>query len=157
MDPGPWLDTRTGWRDDTEGWAAYERHLVETGKDKTKWGSEGLIGLSRGWAIGTDAWRKALAAEYAENALSAGLDRKEARDLREAAWQVSFGSAMKKAGKSSSDLETKPLKTAWKIEIAERVRHESGASLIWLAHQLKIGQPSSLRCYLSNSRAAIPK
>ncbi|MEZ5277862.1 MAG: transposase [Opitutaceae bacterium] len=157
MDPDPWLKTRAEWRDDTEGWAAYERHLVETAKDKARWDSEGLTGLSRGWAIGTDAWRKALAAEYTEVALSSGLERKEARDLREAAWRVSFDSAMKKAGRSSADLETKPLKTAWKIDIAENVRRESGASLIWLAKQLKIGQPSTLRCYLSNSRAAIQR
>ncbi len=150
-----WLKARGGWQDDPEGWTAYERHLIATGRDEARWEQDGLVGLSRGWAVGTDAWRKKLAAEYAEKALSPGLERKEARELREASWQQSLETALAEVGKSPADLETKPLRTAWKIELAERVRNESGASVVWLARQLKIGQASTLRCYLSRSRNRI--
>jgi hypothetical protein len=88
-------------------------------------------------------------------ALSPGLERKEARELREASWQKGFELALAEAGKSPADLETKPLRTTWKVELAERVRNKSGASVVWLARQLKIGQPSTLRCYLSKSRNQI--
>lgn len=147
-----WLGARGGWSDEPEGWIAYERHLIAIGQDEARWEQDGLIGLSQGWAIGTDAWRKELAAEYAEMAISPGLERGQVRDLREAAWEKSFDSGMVKAGKSSADLETKPLRKEWKIELAERVRAETGASVAWLAQRLKIGQPGTLRCYLSRSR-----
>ena len=155
MSPDAWLKARGGWQDEPEDWIAYERHLIAIGLDEARWKRDGLIGLSKGWAIGTDAWRRALAAEYAEMALSPGLERAEVRDLREATLQRSFDSAMAREGRSSADLETKPLSKAWKVELAERVRNESGASMAWLAHQLKIGQPGTLRCYLSRRRTGI--
>ena len=152
---GEWLEARGGWQDDAEGWTAYERHLIAIGQDEARWEEDGLVGLSAGWAIGTDAWRRALAAEFAEKALAPGLDRTEARELREATWQRCLDAALEKAGKSTADLETKPLRTAWKIELAEQVRRETGASVVWLSRQLKVGQPSTLRGYLSNSRNRI--
>lgn len=155
MSSAGWLEAHGDRQDDSEGWADYERHLTTIGQDEARWEKEGLTGLSAGWAIGTDAWRKALAEEFAEKALTQGLDRTEARELREAAWQQSLDAAMANVGKSSKDLDTKPLKTAWKIELAEHVRGETGASVVWLARKLKIGQPSTLRGYLSNSRNQI--
>lgn len=152
MNAGAWLEARGGWQDNPDGWAAYERHLIAIGRDETRWEEDGLVGLSSGWAIGTDAWRRALAKDYSEMALNPGLDRAEARELREAAWQRSLDAAMTDLGKSSADLVTKPLKTDWKIELSKRVRGESGASVVWLADRLKVGQSSTLRCYLSGSK-----
>lgn len=147
-----WLKARGGWQDDTEGWAAYEKHLIAMGQDEASWEQEGLKGLSRGWAIGTDAWRKAMAEEYAQMALTRGLDRAEARELREASWQKCLDAALKADGRSAADLATKPLRTAWKLDLAQRMRGETGASVVWLARTLQIGQPSTLRGYLSNAR-----
>jgi REP element-mobilizing transposase RayT len=149
MSSQAWLEARGGWQDDPGGWTAYESYLIAVGHDEARWEPDGLSGLSQGWAIGTDAWRKALAAEFSQMALSGGLGRTEARDLREAAWQKSFDSAMAEIGKSYAELETKPLRKKWKVELAERVRAETGASVSWLAQRLKIGQPGTLRCYLS--------
>jgi hypothetical protein len=44
----------------------------------------------------------------------------------------------RKGGRPLPDLETKPLKTEWKVELAEQVRVETGASVSWLAQRLKI-------------------
>jgi hypothetical protein len=155
MRSADWLGARGGWRDDPEGWTAYEQYLIAIGQDEARWDRDGLTGLSKGWAIGTEAWRKALAQAPAQETLAHGPDRKDARKLRETAWQESLNTALAEAGRSSKDLETKPKKTAWKIALAERIRGESGASVIWLARHLKIGQPSSLRGYLSISRNRI--
>lgn len=155
MRAADWLQARGGWQDDTEGWAAYEQHLIRIGQDEARWEQDGLKGISRGWAIGTDSWRKAIAEEYAQKALARGLDRTEARELREATWQKSLNAALKETGKSLKDLKTKPKKMAWKIELAERVRADTGASVVWLARMLQIGQPSTLRGYLSTSRNRI--
>lgn len=155
MSSADWLAAKGGWQDDAKGWAAYERHLIAIGQDESRWEKDGLVGLSAGWAIGTNAWRKTLAEEYAQKASAPGLERAEAKELREAAWQQSLEAALASVGKSPDDLETKPFRTAWKVDLAKQVRMDSGASVVWLARQLKIGQPSSLRCYLSNSRSQI--
>ncbi len=144
-----WLGAIGGWPDDPDGWTGYERHLIAIGQDEDRWEKDGLIGLSQGWAIGTNAWRKALAEEYSKLALNPGLDREEVKELREAVWQKSLDAALSDSGKSLADLVTKPLKKTWKIELAQRVRCECGASVVWLADRLKVGQPSTLRCYLS--------
>jgi hypothetical protein len=64
------------------------------------------VGLCRGWAIGTQGWIKALAKEYAELSLTAGLAREERVGLREARWANSLDANLMRLDKTMSDLKT---------------------------------------------------
>ena len=152
MDAGAWLGLRTGGSDADDPLECYEKALVELAQDEPRWAREGLTGLSRGWAIGSDSWRTALVAD--RPGYRGDSDQPVATEDREAVWQLGFERALAASGRSLPDLETKPLKTEWKVELAGQVRAETGASVSWLAQRLKIGGSGTLRSYLSRSAQA---
>jgi len=147
-----WLRARGGWTDEPEGLRAYASYLCELAQDEASWEREGLTGLSQGWAIGTQAWRQTLAKEHARQALITGLPREERTELRRASWTKSLEENLTRQGKTRVNLATKPRKQCWKVVLAEQIRQESGASIAWLAEQLHLGGPATLRGYLHQSR-----
>ena len=153
-----------GWIDDA-GWRAagrhgtepeqrqpYEDYLIELGRDEARWGERGLVALSKGWAIGTADWRRAMAKEHARLALNPGLETTEVREMRELAWEQAVLDGLRTLGRGEVELGTKPIAQRWKLELAERVQREAGASVVWLARRLQLGHQSSLRSRLSQLR-----
>jgi hypothetical protein len=152
-----WVDDlgwRAGGRFGTEPDArqAYEAYLVEVGREEARWEQLGLKGLSRGWAIGTTGWRRALAKEYGQLALNPGLEREEVSELREGAWEATFERVLQRSNRQEAELAEGPARTGWKLALAEQVRQESGASLEWLARRLGMVQAGTLRSYLHKRR-----
>lgn len=147
-----WLKARGGWDDDAEGRCKYADYLSQIARDEAAWEREGLVGLSAGWALGTDAWRKALARDHARLALDPNMSRQEVAEIRQAAWNASLARALSAAGKSEADLVTRPRWQPWKIAVADRIRRDSGAPISWMAERLKLGKASSVRSYLSRER-----
>gem|GEM_PF-1366587 len=150
-----WLRERGGWKDGRKGHLAYAAYLQQVAQDEARWERDGLAGLARGWAIGTHAWRQALAKEYARKSLTTGLPREELVDLRQACWAQCLEEHLAKADKKLSDLDTRPRKQAWKLALVSQVRAASGASIAWLATQLQIGGAATLRGYLHHARKQI--
>ena len=146
-----WLEARGGWTDDARGRKAYAARLVKIGLDEASWEREGLVALSEGWALGSAAWRKALAEEHANMVLDPSMPRDEVAELREAAWNASLTQVLKAMRKTPRDLQTKPLRQDWKVKAARKVREECGAPIPWLAEALKMGKPASVRSYLSRA------
>ncbi|BET68840.1 hypothetical protein ASA1KI_37580 [Opitutales bacterium ASA1] len=134
------------------GWTGYVAHLQALGGDPARQKDLGFEDMSRGWAIGTSGWRKALAKDYAHLALSPGLSASEARSLREANWQRSLDRVLAAHGKSDEEVTTAGRFVPWKIAVALQVREESGAAVSWLASRLGLGSPDSARVYLSRAR-----
>ncbi|MCF7689705.1 MAG: transposase [Cephaloticoccus sp.] len=147
-----WLHARGGWKDDKKGLQAYLTYLQQVAQDEAAWEREGLVGLAKGWAIGSHAWRQALAKEYARQSLSTGLPREELVELREARWTQCLAEHLTKTGKTLPDLITKPCKRGWKVDLANQVRESSGASIAWLATQLHLGGAATLRGYLHQAK-----
>jgi len=148
----PWLRAVGGWGNDGEGRSAYLAHLIEVGRNEAGWEPLGLTGLSKGWAIGTSGWRKALAKEHAALALNPGLAREQVSELRVAAWEQALGAALGEIGKTREDLATKPSRRTWKVELALKLRETTGAPVTWLAETLKLGRAASVRGYLYQIR-----
>ena len=154
LKPQDWLRALGDWPDDAPGHRAYTDYLKALAQDEAAWQREGLVGLAQGWAIGTLAWRRALAKEHAARALTAGLPRAERIELRQASWHASLSANLAKRGKTVSDLATKPKKQSWKIEMADEIRQQTGASIAWLAEHLQLGAANSLRGYLHQAKRA---
>jgi putative transposase len=70
------------FRDSVEGWNEYEQFLADLGSDPREQERLGFGRLSRGWAIGTHAWKRELARDYSYTALLPGLDRDERQELQ---------------------------------------------------------------------------
>lgn len=151
MDPAPWLSA-LGFQDDAVGWRAYAAYLREVAIDTAEQEKQGFTGMSRGWCIGTHAWRRALAREHSHLALSPGLAADEARSLRTAVWEAKLDELLREVGRTLAEVREARGSVPWKIQLAERLRRETGASVAWLAHTLGLGAASSARVYLSQLR-----
>lgn len=143
-----WLSARGGWADDAVGLTAYTDYLVALARDEAEWERAGVIGLAKGWAIGTDGWKKALAKEHAQLRLHSSMAAPERKELREAAWNASLAEGLQSINKLEAGLQTKPRKQAWKLDLALKLRNESGASIAWIAHRLNLGKATTVRGYL---------
>ncbi len=143
-----WLMARGGWADNSEGLTAYADYIVALAKDEAEWQRVGVVGLAKGRAIGTDGWRKALAKEQAQLRLESAMAGPERKELRKAAWEAALTDNLSSLGKAENDLKTKPRKQPWKLDLALKLRSETGASIAWLAERLDLGKAFTARGYL---------
>lgn len=148
-----------GWRaagrfgSDDNSRQSYERYLIGIGLDEARWDELGLKGLSQGWAIGSSAWRQAMAKKYGHLALAQGLESDDVRELREGAWEAAVQKTLSERKRTEADLVTKPKKQAWKLSVAADARRESGAPLTWLAQRLQLGAAATLRSYMCRQKS----
>jgi hypothetical protein len=143
-----------GLEDDEEGWAVYLERLRQLALDPAEQERLGFGAMSRGWAIGTSGWRRAVAKDHAALALTPGLAAAEAKALREARWQECRDALLAETKKTEADLREATFSAPWKIELAARVRKASAASAAWLAENLVMGKADSVRSYLSRHSLA---
>jgi putative transposase len=151
---GDWLRQRGGWADDAQGLGLYIKHLEALAQDEPRQEREGVTGLGRGWAIGTWGWMQALAKQHASLGLAVGLPKEQRDALRESSWQASLDEELTRADRHADELKTMPLKQEWKLALAETLRAKTGASISWLAKNLQLGGPATLRGYIHHRKQA---
>lgn len=135
--------------DDTrEGWHRYGEYLAAFAGNSVGLTHPRFEGLTRGWAIGSLGWKRAIAREHARLALFPGLPAQENRDLREAGWRAKLEMILSELGKTPVDLNRAPPLAAWKIQIALRLRVGDAAPYRWLTRELHMGTTGALRVRL---------
>ena len=147
-----WLAKRGGWGDTTDGWRGYLGHLAALSANSERQKEEGFEGFDRGWAIGTSGWRRALAKDHADRALHPGIEADEVRSFKAARWSVRLDSLLSEAGQTLAGAAGAPKGDGWKLTIALRLRQETGASVKWIAEQLGMGSPETVRSRLSKAK-----
>lgn len=149
LEAGDWLEY-LGLHADEAGWAAYLSHLQALAGDATRQRELGFETMSRGWAIGTDGWRKALAKDHQSLAMRPGLPAAELRAMREAQWEDAVLRELADAGKTEAALGEDRKFAPWKVSLAARLRAQ-GLPVSWLAKRLCLGSADSARVYLSKA------
>ena len=147
MECADWL-RHHGWTDSPAGLRAYVAYLTDLATDEAEQKRRGLEKLSAGWAIGTLAWRKQMAKDHAQRALSPGLEAGELKELKETHWSQVLESELKRAGKTAKAVADSIASAPWKITMARRLR-QAGAGYAWITGALRMGKASSVRVYLS--------
>ena len=153
MEAGPWLRAMK-LEEGPVGWARYVEWLRQLALDPAEQERLGFDSMSSGWAIGTHAWRQAVARDHAHLALNPGLGASEARALRESAWAARLDMLLGEAKRTLEEAKAALKSAPWKVELAGKLRQESGAAITWLAETLHMGSPDALRGYLSKMKAA---
>ena len=113
--------------------------------------------MSRGWAIGTAAWRRELAREHQHRYLEQDLPHDETRELKEARWEIVFEQALRFRGLAPDAPDVSSSDSGWKIEVALPLRKHAGAPYRWITRRLALGSPLSVRvteCRLAKSQPA---
>ena len=142
---------QAGLEDSARGWTSYVKSLQDLAGDEAEQQRRGFARLSRGWAIGTDAWRKAMAKEYAQRSLDPGLEQAELRELKQACWTKLLTQQLANAGKSLARAAKARKTEPWKLGVAVALR-SSGVPYGWIAEQLHMGSPNALRVHISRAK-----
>ena len=140
----PWLD-EFGLEDSPDGWQRYLERLIAAGTETAEGSAPQSSEFSRGWAIGTDAWRKELAREHSHLALEVDVSAAEIRAFKEARWTAFLAGALCESGRTGADIVASPKCIRWKVEIARRLRREVGAPYGWIVEALQMGSVGSAR------------
>lgn len=145
-----WLIAETllgqlGMKDTREGWERYIHHLADLANDPVEQRSQGFPELTRGWAIGTPDWKRALAELHAKRRVASGFSAEELRDLATARWRTLLEAELRLQGKSATDLAKEPMSAPWKLAIAARLRREGNAPHRWIADTLNLRSAGALR------------
>jgi len=151
LECGEWLRHRGDWKDDASGMRNYLMYLRQIGNDEQEQKKAGLERLSRGWALGTHGWKQALARELSQRLPVEGLSAEEINEVREHCWENAFEKALKAENKTREDATGKPRKQPWKMMVAKTLR-EQGVPVGWIAKNLHMGKPSSVRSYMSRHK-----
>ena len=146
-----WLGS-LGFEDSAQGWRGYVAALWELGADEARQKELGLDGLSRGWAIGSAGWRKAVARDHVHLKLDAGYAPDEIGEVKEARWRERLDAWLRDAGKTQDDISRDPKGALWKLDAAAAMRGDVGAPHRWIAEELQMGSPHAVRSYLSRRR-----
>jgi putative transposase len=155
-----WLG-ESALEDSPDSWRRYLARLAATGAETTDREAAPAPEFSQDWAIGTDAWRKALAREHAHLALEVDVIAAEVRELKEARWTAALEGALGEANRTAADLVASAKGVRWKVEIARRLRRQAGAPYAWIADALRMGSAGAVRvavCRLAHAnRDAVPQ
>jgi hypothetical protein len=133
-------------------WRRYVDRLVAVASGAQEDDRVSRGALSRGWAVGTSGWRKALAGEFGHLALAPEMPAEEIRELKSARWQRELDAGMAEVGKSAADLVSSAKGAPWKVALAVRLRTTATAPYGWIAERLKMGASSSVRVYVARSK-----
>ena len=105
--------------------------------------------LSRGWAIGTAGWRKAIAREHQHLALAPEMAANEIAELKAVGWHDALTATLTASGRTRAELAATPKGADWKVALARELRETVAPPYGWLAEHLNMGKASSVRVYIS--------
>jgi len=143
-----WLATH-GFADSKDGWVSYLLHIKELASSLELQKANGGESFTRGRAIGSQEWKRALARRFDRRDLSEGIDPFEIQAIKEAEWEHALALCLAAKGKTERDCELDRKQADWKLRIAMEIRNTQAASVAWLARRLYLGPSSSARSALS--------
>ena len=159
LEPGNLLRTAGGWADNAAGWRGYSEHLGRLAGEAAN-GRQNAIGRwSRGWAIGSPAFRRRLQEELLkQSALEErfellGADREAHAAARAELWEERLQAL---AASFAIDLNGLPAQKSApeKLQLAAALKRITSVSNRWLAQRLQMGAATGVSSFLRRFRAA---
>jgi putative transposase len=142
--------------DDAEGWQAYLRWLAELAADPARQKAEGFDAMEGVWAIGEPTWCRDIAASVKQLGVLEAPCGPERDAIRAARWAQALELALLRLGRTREDLRIARKGADWKVALAAELRATCDANYRWLARELHMGRPSSVRAHLCSYRKRRP-
>jgi hypothetical protein len=139
----------------SQPWLRYAAHLIAIARGDPNDDRVVRGAFSRDWAIGTAAWRKALAHEHAHLALAPEFSHSEVKELQSERWERALEKALQEIDRSPTELSSAAKSAPWKRALARQLRDAVAPPYRWLAEKLCMGKPSSVRAYVHAERPAL--
>jgi putative transposase len=151
-----WLKAQN-LQDTPEDWQHYRDLLVAIANDPARQKAEGFNQMTRGWAIGSKEWKREMAAEFDLRGAVEPMCGPERDALRAELWQRELDAALARPGRTRADLTADRKGAPWKVALADELRRSVNCSCTWLARELTMGRPASLRARLYQHRKNLPQ
>jgi len=139
-----WISYLAIMDDSRGGWIRYLNSLKLKLQDNPEEIAKVKKLMNRGWCIGSQSYKKALASDYLEKV---GILRLEHNELKEFNW-LQWDQYLKKAllwlGKDDVDIVKSKYTEDWKLAIACKMKRETSVSNQWLSEQLQMGVPNGV-------------
>lgn len=144
-----WLAELDGLHDTPEGWRSYQDYLVMVSENDAEQKSQAFDRMCKGWAFGTEEWRKEIIREHADQFVDIPLFGTELKELREGQALLALEKLLAAAGKTRADARRESRNVEWKLKIAAELRRTTEATNAWIGRELHMGAPSTVSTYLS--------
>lgn len=159
LEPGNLLLQTGGWADNAAGWRSYRDHLGRMAGEEARLGQKAPGRLSRGWAIGSPAFRRSLNEELTRQSATQerfellGADREAHAAARAELWEERLQTL---AASFAIDLSGLPARKSApeKLQLASALRQISSVSNRWLAQRLRMGAPTGVSSFLHRFQAS---
>ena len=140
--------------DTSDGWRGYEERLMRKAGVSAEEAESEHKQLTSGWAVGSENWKESTLADHIPDRAGDEADGFTGLnpDMLATKWHLRLRQELAEAGKAETDLSTARKGADWKVTIAERMQRELGVPIKWLAQELQMGSPGSVRAYLCIKR-----
>ena len=134
-----WFDHREGLSDSSGGWMRYKNLLRMRVTEKTEAIAHLEKEMNRGWCIGSDGFKRSMAADFLKNKGATRLQHEELKEFNKLQWESFVLGALKAVRKTQADVVASRYSEAWKLAIASKMKRETSVTNQWLSERLKMG------------------
>jgi len=126
-----------GLADEAAGWRSYRDYLAWQAESGPAGRNAAYVSLSRGWALGSEGYKRALLQDHALAATVRAWESGGVRELRERQWTEALTAALRHVAEAQ---RTDPRKSApWKVAVATYLKETTAVPNDWLAQTLGMG------------------
>ncbi|MDQ8203360.1 transposase [Pelagicoccus sp. SDUM812003] len=141
------LDSVGGLKDGPVGRRKYADYLKWLATDEPKRKEMLFERMSRGWAMGTKAFKTALLEDGKREVARRVIEGKADAEARDLIWSGRLEACLAIAGKTFKDAEREAKSMEWKVAICAYMREAWGCKVIWLSERLNMGAAAGVsRC-----------
>jgi len=154
------LEGAGGLKDTPGGRRKYEQYLAWLSEDDQARKNAAFDRMSKGWALGSKEFKKAVLKDEESRIASIELGSKDYGELREELWEDETGRCMELLGKKPPLVGSDPKSADWKVAIAARLKKQMLCTNSWIGRRLNMGAPESISRYcseLSNGNRPLAK
>lgn len=152
LQPQYTLRVSGGLHDSPAGWRSYADYLVWQAEEGPVGKAKAYANMSRGWALGSDAFKASLRADYALAPDCRAWTQEGAREIKQAQWTELLQLGLVTVGKTSGQALSEPKSADWKLAVAAWMKTRTQVANAWLSQQLHLGTPAAFSRNLTTYR-----
>jgi putative transposase len=144
-----WMDYDAVLDDSRSGWTRYVNLLAMKGSENPDEIKSLNKRMCRGWCIGEEGFKKAVAKELSAEKQAQWLEREALVELNSIQWSGMLETCLRSLGKTQKDLLLDRKSSAWKKAIASKMRESTSVNSAWLGEKLLMGPGRNVNSMVS--------
>jgi REP element-mobilizing transposase RayT len=126
--------------DEQRGWQAYEKYLDWQVAEGPAGKSQAYVPLSRGWALGSEGFKRALVKDHALAAAARAWEHGGADEIRADRGEDVLKRALRILRRTEEEFIQPPKSARWKVALAAFVKERTPVSNRWVAERMGFGR-----------------